>query len=148
MATLIAIALKTAPRTPMKVIETARITTTAGVDGDARGEPGGRQVTVLCRDAWRDACDELNVELPWTFRRANLLVEGIPLFESTGKQLRIGDALFEITGETEPCGLMDAQHTGLLKALEPHWRGGVCCRVLAAGDISVGDTVIVEEPVA
>ena len=144
MPTLIAIARKPASRAPMAELESARVTTSAGVDGDIRGKPGDRQVTILCRDAWRTACAELDVELPWTYRRANLLVDGIPLFESTGTFLRIGNALFEITGETEPCGLMESQHTGLLAALQPDWRGGVCCRVLAGGTISVGDNVAVE----
>jgi len=148
MPTLIAIALKPAPRATMIEIKSARITTAEGVAGDARGEPGGRQVTVLCRDSWQDTCTELKADLPWTVRRANLLVEGIPLFESAGKRLRVGEALFEITGETEPCGLMDRQHAGLLAALKPEWRGGVCCRVLVDGNISVGDRVMIEEPTA
>ncbi len=51
----------------------------------------------------------------------------------------IGSLLLEICGETDPCERMDAQHDGLRLALESAWRGGVSCRVLAAGVVSVGD---------
>jgi MOSC domain-containing protein YiiM len=36
---------------------------------------------------------------------------------------------------------MDAAHAGLLKALFPDWRGGVTCRVLEGGVITLGDRV-------
>jgi catechol 2,3-dioxygenase-like lactoylglutathione lyase family enzyme len=36
---------------------------------------------------------------------------------------------------------MDRFHRGLRKALEPQWRGGVSCRVLAGGTVQRGDPV-------
>jgi MOSC domain-containing protein YiiM len=118
----------------------------AGVEHDFRGKPGKRQVTVLSLEQWQLACDELGTTLPWTFRRANLLVEGVSFDPNiVGQQIKIGQLILLITGETDPCPRMDAQHQGLARALTPDWRGGVCCRVLADGRIKVDDEVIVRK---
>ncbi|MCH6566428.1 MAG: MOSC domain-containing protein [Proteobacteria bacterium] len=61
-----------------------------------------------------------------------------------GKTIRIGEVCLEITQETYPCSLMDKQHQGLKDALTPKWRGGVCCNVLNAGSIQVGDRVEID----
>lgn len=116
-----------------------------GVATDVRGLPGKRQVTVLSREDFDEACQSLGVELPWTTRRANLLVSGLRLAETKGKLLKIGDVLLEITGETDPCYRMDEQQEGLQEALRPHWRGGVTCRVLNEGLLAVGDGVLLIE---
>jgi len=121
-----------------------RVDPASGVAGDFRGRPGRRQVTVLTVPGWNEACRELGRELPWTTRRANLLVDGIPLAESAGGQLVIGSLVLEITGELDPCSRMEEAGEGLRQALEPDWRGGVTCRVIAAGEIGVGDKVCLE----
>jgi MOSC domain-containing protein YiiM len=123
----------------------AEICRESGVEGDSRGKPGKRQVTVLSKDGWEAACAEVDVELPWTLRRANLLVEGIDLTLERGARLRVGTALLEVTGETDPCVRMDATKPGLFAALEKDARGGVCCRVVESGVVSTGDTAAWEE---
>ncbi|MBS4062170.1 MAG: MOSC domain-containing protein, partial [Bacteroidetes bacterium] len=100
-----------------------------------------RQVTVLSEEAFNEACAELGAALPWTIRRANLLISGINLENSKGKSLEIGDVVLEITGETDPCYRMDEQFEGLKDALQPNWRGGVTCRVVSEGNINLGDEV-------
>ena len=82
---------------------------------------------------------------PWTFRRANLLVAGIALPREPGARLRIGDAVLEVTGECDPCQVMDRQRPGLRAALEPDWRGGVTCRVLMGASLRLGDPVAVDD---
>jgi MOSC domain-containing protein YiiM len=121
-------------------VREAEIGASGGIQGDARGRKSGRQVTVLFREGWESACDELGVALPWVTRRANLFVEGIAPIREDGL-LRIGDLVLEVTQETQPCHLMEAAHRGLKRALTPEWRGGVCCRVLTGGTIRVGDRV-------
>ena len=137
-----AIAIRSASRAPMLERERAQVSCAAGVDGDFRGRPGDRQVTVLSSEAWRRACDHLGQSLPWTLRRANLLVSGLEIAHTTGARLEIGDATLEVTGETDPCQVMDRQHPGLRAALGPDWRGGITCRVVRGGDVGVGDGVV------
>lgn len=144
MGRLLGIATRSATKLPMSEVASSRVTPAAGVAGEFRGEPGERQVVVLAREGWDAACRELGVALVWTLRRGNLLVEGVALADSTGARLRIGDALLEISGECDPCFVMDKQHPGLRKALGPDWRGGVACRVLRGGEIAVGDDVSLE----
>jgi MOSC domain-containing protein YiiM len=142
---LIGIARRERKRAPMEELEHARVAPDSGVAGDFRGRPGRRQVTVLAAPGWQAACAELGRELPWTTRRANLLVDGIPLAETTGRRLVIGTVVLEITGELDPCSRMDEADEGLCRALTPDWRGGVTTRVLAGGDIDVGDGVRLED---
>lgn len=136
-----AIAIRARPRAPMREVAGADVSIGAGIGGDARGKPGARQVTLLSMEAWRAACAEIGAELPWTLRRANLLVSGLDLASTRGRLVDIAGVSLEVTGETDPCRVMDLQHPGLRAALEPGWRGGVTCRVLAGGSISVGDAV-------
>ena len=138
---LLGIAIREISRSPMIPLDRADVTTGAGVVGDFRGRPGSRQVTVLSREAWQIACDEIGQSLQWTVRRANLFVEGIELPTRRGSQIRIGQVVLEICGETDPCGRMDAQVPGLTAALTPNWRGGICCRVITGGEVRVGDAV-------
>lgn len=139
------IAFRTKPRAPMQTKSQAMVTRVAGIDGDARGKPGKRQVTLLSFEQWQQACNELNTSSPWTIRRANLLIDNVTFDPSfVGKQVKIGQLILLVTGETDPCPKMDAQFQGLTKALEPGWRGGVCCKVLADGRVQVGDKLVIQ----
>ena len=124
---------------PVETIETATITEEDGIEGNVR-KSRRRRVTVIAEEAWAAACNELGTDLPWTLRRANLLVEGLELPREPGARLRIGEVLLEVTQEVDPCAVMDAQHPGLKAALTPDWRGGVGCMVIEEGRVSVGDT--------
>jgi MOSC domain-containing protein YiiM len=142
MPTLTAIAYRTKPKAPMTEIDSVEISCEHGLVPDTRGKPGRRQVTLLSLEAWQTACAELGTALPWTFRRANLLVSGLHFSANdVGKIVRIGDVRLQVTVETDPCQRMDDQHQGLLAALTPDWRAGVCCRVLQSGYVRVGDAV-------
>ena len=123
----------------------AEITIEKGITGDFRGSQTDRQITILSESAWQKACDSVGADLPWITRRANLLVNGIEFSaKDVGKTVRIGEARLKIMEETKPCSLMDKLHQGLKNALTPEWRGGVCCKVVRAGSIQVGDRVDIE----
>ncbi|QPO12275.1 MOSC domain-containing protein [Thalassospira sp. A40-3] len=141
-AELVGIARKARPRAPMESLESVAVTTELGIDGDFRGKLRRRQVTILAEEDWQTACHEIGRDdIHWTERRANLFVRGIALPRSKGSKLSIGDVVFEITGETDPCNRMDAVAMGLQEALRPDWRGGVTCRVITGGTMTVGDPV-------
>lgn len=138
---LLGIAARARPRAAMQELDEAEVTLERGVAHDSRGRQRKRQVTVLAREAWETACAAAGKTLPWTARRANLLVEGIELEATLGRRLRIGSALLEVTAETDPCERMDAAHPGLRAAMEPEWRGGASCRVIEPGRVKTGDAV-------
>ena len=138
---LIGIARAAELKAPLEEVASAAIGVDDGIAGDARGRKRDRQVTVLFRQSWDDACRELDAKLPWTMRRANLLVDGVAPPQAAGGRISIGEVVLEITMETDPCMLMERSHTGLKAALTPSWRGGVCCKVVSGGAIRVGDAV-------
>lgn len=135
----------------MEVITQARVTCELGVAGDVRGvfQPGrrnARQVSLLDAQSWQDALAVLGQDVPWQERRANLLVGGIRLPRRSGAIIAIGPSLrIETTGECDPCQRMDEIVPGLQAALVPFWRGGVLGRVIADGDIAIGDEVRIEQ---
>jgi MOSC domain-containing protein YiiM len=142
MITLAGIAYKQSPRGRLQELASAALTPEHGLAGDCRGRPGKRQITILSYESWRDACNELGVEVAWTARRANLLLQGVRFgADDVGRILLIGTARLLITRETDPCARMDAAQPGLQAALRPAWRGGVCCRVVQGGQITRGDIV-------
>ena len=141
MARLLGIAVKQQRKGAVSLHDEAMLNIHSGVVGDWRGKPGPRQVTLMGLADWEAACAELDTTLPWQTRRANLLVDALPLYQSTGARIMLGEALLEVTGETDPCERMEQAHPGLFAALQPDWRGGVTCRVVANGVIRVGMVV-------
>lgn len=137
------------PRGPIEEIARATITPELGVEGDCKGrfKPGGRnrrQVTLIERADWDAAMAQVGVDLPWSARRVNILVDGFDLPQVPGTVLRIGDVRLMVMVECDPCQRMDALALGLRAALATDWRGGVCTRVLSGGDIAIGDAIEVE----
>ncbi len=139
---LLAIARKAKSHAPMEEIPTADISIEFGIAGDFRGSSKRRQITVLAIEDWRAAVESIGCSgLPWTTRRANLLVENMALPRRIGARFSIGDVVLEVTEETEPCARMEKARAGLRAALTPEWRGGVCCRVITGGQIAPGAEV-------
>ncbi len=145
--TLLAIAIKNMKRAPVTLKDSIHVTIERGVEGDHRGKPGDRQVTVISEDSWNAVCLDLGKQIPWIARRANMLISGITFEESTGKFIRIGDLHLEITGETKPCDRMDEFYQGLQNALRADWRGGVTCKVIKSGYIKLGDNVTLSDSI-
>lgn len=142
MSIIKAIAIKNRSREAMQLIDNAQVSVENGIAGDFRGSQQQRQITILAESAWQKACAEVGADLPWTVRRANLLLDDVEFDDSyIGQSISIGDVELVVTEETAPCSLMDAQHQGLTAALKPDWRGGVCCKVVKPGDIKIGDRV-------
>lgn len=143
MGRLIGIARREQKRAAMETLDDAEISAQTGVANDSRGKPGQRQVTVISAEAWAAACRDLGRQIPWTTRRANLLVEDVQLPQRTGAVIEIGDVRLLVTMEVDPCSRMEEQYEGLKAALTPEWRGGVACTVLQGGSVRLGDLVAV-----
>ena len=61
--------------------------------------------------------------------------------KAAGHIVAIGDVRLETTIEVDPCSRMDEQVDGLTEAMKPDWRGGIACKVLQGGTVSLGDDV-------
>lgn len=148
MGKVIAIATRPKTKAPMETCSSAVVSFDKGVGSDSRGlKRNHRQVTVITIEGWSEACNELNAELPWATRRANILIGGIDLANTKGKFLKVGNFYLEITGELEPCNRMDEQHNGLTNALKANWRGGVTCKLLSEGNVAIDDDVSLLESI-
>lgn len=140
IATVRAIALKTAVGGPMRQVSSARAFTGGGLEGSA-DVALDRGVTLISEPQWGEAMRELNADAPWHTRRANVLLDAAALGGLIGKRIRIGAIELLVTEETKPCGQMEAALAGLRGALKPDCRGGVCCRVVQGGEFRIGDVV-------
>jgi len=141
MGNVIGIARREKLRAEMETIDSVYVDEKTGLSGDIRGTALKRQVTLLSAKAWSEVCHELEADLPWTTRRANILIENIDFHQDTDYKIQIGEVLLLVTRQTDPCSRMDEQYSGLTNALMSDWRGGVCCSVVKEGNISLGDEV-------
>lgn len=143
MGKVLGIATRLKTKAPMETCNKASVLFETGVGSDSRGlKKGNRQVTVLSKESWDDVCVELNQTISWTIRRANLLVSGLELENTTGSHLKIGSCLLKITGELIPCNRMDEQVDGLTETLATNWRGGVTCKIIEEGEVNLNDKVL------
>jgi MOSC domain-containing protein YiiM len=143
MIKLEAIAIREKSKATMDELTEVNVSISKGLAGDARGNPGKRQVSLLSAEQWNMACKEVDSKLRWTTRRANILVSGVQFGpQHMNKIVCIGDLRMRVCAETDPCIIMERAQRGLKNALMPDWRGGVLCEVLSPGDIKVGDEVI------
>jgi MOSC domain-containing protein YiiM len=123
----------------MELLTRTVIAPGTGLEGDSRGRMAGRNVSILSEGAWIAACRDLSTDVPWTYRRANLLIRGLDLEETAGRRLRVGPVVLEVTRECDPCNRMEEQKAGLRAALTPDWRGGIVCSVIVGGEVVLGD---------
>ena len=140
MGEIAAIWIKRAHGGPMDAVAGAQLIAGKGIAGNA-DQRGRRQVTLIDEAAWRDAQNEVGVAVEPSARRANVMLRGVDLADTRGKQLQIGECVLRVFGETRPCRLMDEMQSGLRAALKPGWRAGVFAEIVTGGTIRVGDAV-------
>ena len=127
---------------PMLLVDSVNATTSDGLHGDRYSKGGGkRQVTLIQAEHLTAVASMLSEERldPATVRR-NIVVRGINLLALKGKTFRAGSAVLEYTGLCHPCSKMErVLGAGGYNAMRGH--GGITARVLADGNIAIGDPV-------
>lgn len=139
-----AIWLKRAHRGKMDEVQEATAVAGQGLAGSV-GRSRRRQITIIERERWESFQRQLGVDIPSSFRRANLMVSGVALARTRGRILRVGSVRLAIGGETTPCERMDEVVPGLRALMRPAWGGGVFAQVLDDGILAVGDVVAFED---
>ena len=114
-----------------------------GVVGDRwQGRPGGaRQVTLIGQEQLAAIASFLgrNAVAPAQLRR-NFVVQGTNLLALKERQVIIGSAILEVTGECHPCSRMEVElGPGGYNAVRG--QGGITARVVRGGVVRVGDTI-------
>jgi len=144
---VLAIAIRPAHGEPMRDVTAVTATKGGGLVEEGRKVGAKRGVSLLAAGQWPDVCEDLGLELPWTARRANLLIDCDDLSRFEGMTLCIGEHVkLRVSFETKPCAHIESLTSGIRKALTPAWRGGVCCEILEGGAIAIGDTLeVVDE---
>ena len=120
-----------------------------GLKGDHRmgKTPGSaRQVTIISEEFIQQISHYLGGSHVTAFQlRRNLVVKDINLNALRHQQFQIGEAIFEATALCHPCSRMEAAlGKGGIAAMMGY--GGLCCKVIQAGTISVGDSVVLLTP--
>jgi MOSC domain-containing protein YiiM len=118
------------------------LATAAGLEGDRYVTVAGKRGVTLIQAEHLPVIAMLaglDAVVPATLRR-NLVVAGLPLVALKGRRFRIGEAVFEGTGDCDPCSRMEAAlGPGGFNAMRGH--GGLTARVVQPGRIRVGDAV-------
>jgi len=138
------IGLRPGRREPMSLVDRASADPVMGLLGDRySGRSGSRHATLIQAEHLPAiaSCVGRETVLPELLRR-NIVVSGINLLALKGKEFRIGEVEFEMTGPCQPCSRMEELlGPGGYNAVRGH--GGVTARILTAGAIAIGDAVSV-----
>ncbi len=138
MGEIAAIWIKRFKRGPMDPVNDAQLIAGRGIVGNAN-QGGKRQITLIDEARWREAEEELGLNVDPRKRRANVMLRGIDLERTHRRLLRLGESIVRIYGETRPCELMEEAQRGLRTALGPRWRGGAFAEIIEGGTIRIGD---------
>lgn len=137
--TVTAICISEKRGTQKKTVDTARLRTDWGIEGDAHAGHWHRQVSLLSQeeiDAFR--AEDADV-YPGAFGE-NLAVQGIPLkVLPVGTRLQCGSVLLEVTQIGKDCHSHCTIYYQMGKCIMPS--NGIFARVLQEGEISVRDTI-------
>jgi MOSC domain-containing protein YiiM len=138
------ISIRPARRAPVQFLDSINAIENSGLAGDHYANPGGpRQITLIQAEHLEVVAALLRLSAlnPASTRR-NIVVSGINLLSLKGTCFRIGEAVFQYSGECHPCSRMEENlGTGGYNAMRGH--GGITARVITSGAIHIGDAVAV-----
>ncbi|OEK05510.1 molybdenum cofactor sulfurase [Roseivirga misakiensis] len=127
-----------------EIKESVEAVASVGLEGDHYDSKGGkRQVTIIAQEHLKAAASILGKKhIDPLLTRRNIVTTGINLLALKHKKFRIGEAVLEYTGECHPCSRMEENFgKGGYNAMRGH--GGITCKIVSSGDISVGDSIVV-----
>lgn len=136
------VGIRPSRRTSMESLQSATLTTEAGLVGDRyAGRSAKRQVTLIQHEHLLVIASLLHRgEVDPALLRRNLSVSGINLLALKGKQFTIGSTTLEYTGLCHPCSRMEEVFgDGGYNAIRGH--GGITATVIHDGVITLGDSV-------
>ena len=137
------IGLRPAPRKPINIVSEVQVIEN-GLLGDRATKnsmTNKRQVTLIQQEHLAASASFLGLEnIDPTLIRRNIVVKGINLNALKGRKFKIGEAVLEMTGFCYPCSRMEENlGKGGFNAMRGH--GGITCRVIKTGKISIGNKI-------
>lgn len=122
-------------RAPMRAIESARAIADLGLEGDSHAKQGSARQVLLMDEETLTAFG-----LSAGRVRENITTRGIELKTlGEGTRVRLGGAVLELTKLCTPCDFIEDIRPGLRAEMEG--QRGMLARVVAGGEIRVGDVV-------
>ncbi len=136
----------------MERVEEVTTVEGCGIDGDRYCEGTGFwtrygdvcQVTLIEGEDLDFIENELGISVKDGQHRRNIITRGVRLLDLRRKRFRVGEVLLEFDRSRPPCRhVQDLSEPGMTRALKG--RGGICARVVEAGQIRAQDAIAVEE---
>lgn len=135
-----AIHLAPGRRLRVRAVDHARAETGHGLTGDRYEDARHRHLTVQSATQLADAATRWGRPIEPGSTRRNLTVSHGEVPTAPGARLRVGELELEVVRIAAPCRILDdSVGQGAAEALRR--RAGAVCRVLAGGDVRVGDVV-------
>ena len=142
MAKVLAVCISEKKGTMKKPVDQIEVKINHGIVGDAHAGDWHRQVSLLA-DESVEKMRKVYPDIPIGAFAENILTEGIVVFElPIGTQLKIGDALLEVTQIGKECHADCAIRQQVGDCVMP--REGIFAVVLEEGSIRAGDSISVE----
>ena len=136
----------------MERVEEVTTVEGCGIEGDRYCEGTGFwtrygdvcQVTLIEDEDLDFIENELGISVKDGQHRRNIITRGVRLLDLRRKRFRVGEVLLEFDRSRPPCRhVQDLSEPGMTRALKG--RGGICARVVEAGQIRAQDAIAVEE---
>ena len=139
------IGLRPSSKEEMQVVSSVEVSLEEGLVGDRYASKSKkRQVTLIQKEHLEAVSGLLDKAVTPSSCRRNILISGINLLAFKDRQFKIGEVILEMTGLCHPCSKMERNlGPGGYNAMRGH--GGITARVIKAGIIELGQSVILRK---
>lgn len=130
-------------RSSMSAVQEAILDPHIGMDGDHYSRDAGkRQVTLIAAESLAAIASHMGfADIAPEMLRRNLVVRGINLLALKGRTFRVGEAVLEMSGECHPCSRLE-ETLGVGGYNATRGFGGITARVVAGGQVRIGDDIV------